>query len=127
MFPTQPNSNVAPHTPRKPTITQKERLQKLYNKYRPAGVKAQKRSPKDKNAKSYAEMAKDNKGKGKEQVQKDSSNKTVDDSKHNPNKNNSPNKGNKSLEDKLDLTINKLDDMQKLINSLNERINKGEE
>ena len=72
-------------------------------------------------------MAKDNKGKGKEQSLKDSSTETVDDSRHNPNKAIPSNKNNKSLEDKLDLIINKLDDMQKSINNLNERINKLEE
>ena len=118
----QPNDS----TQKKPTVTQAERLQKLYHKYKPAGVKRTNKLSTEKNSKSYAEMAKNNKGKGKEQPQNQKSSENIDHSVHNPNNNISSN-NNTNLEKKLDLIINKLDDMQKSINDLNDRINKLEE
>ena len=118
----QPNDS----TQKKPTVTQAERLQKLYHKYKPAGVKRTNKLSTEKNSKSYAEMTKNNKGKGKEQPQNQKSSENIDHSVHNPNNNISSN-NNTNLEKKLDLIINKLDDMQKSINDLNDRINKLEE
>jgi len=103
-------------------------LQKLYNKYRPAGIRIKPKSPNDKNALSYADTAKANKGKNKESIPSPQT-ETVKDSTHNPEKNNKPAKATESssLEKKLDLIINKLDSMQTSINKLNDRINKLEE
>ena len=120
--PTQQHNDTPP---KNPTITQKDRLQKLYNKYKPAGVRSKPKTPKDTNAKSYAEMAKNNKGKAKEQNNTETLKETVDHSKHNPNTNSA--NSNTQLEKKLDLIINKLDAMQTSINNLNERTTKLEE
>ena len=122
------NSNNTPtESSTKLTINQKERLQKLYNKYRPAGIRIKPKFPTDKNALSYAETAKANKGKNKESTTSPQT-ETVKDSTHNPEKNKTSKAAEPTnLEKKLDLIINKLDSMQNSINKLNDRINKLEE
>ena len=111
-----------------PRYNNTERLQKLYHKYRPAGVKISNRSSNEKNAPSYSQVAKGNqKGKNKEDTNSTTSipTQTVDHLRHNPN--NKDNNNNSNLERKLDLILNKLDNMQKSINNLNDRIKKLEE
>ena len=121
------NVNNTEQDPR-PKYNNAERLQKLYNRYHPAGVKTASRSSTDRNAPSYSQIAKqNNKGKAKE-VQPNSTNsqQTVNHSRHNPN-NTYNNANNSNLEKKLDLILNKLNCMQKSINNLNDCITKLEE
>ena len=90
-------------------------------------MKISNRSSTEKNAPSYSQVAKANKGKTKEDNKSTttSPSQTVDHSRHNPN--NTDNNNNSKLEKKLDLILNKLDSMQKSINNLNNRIKKLEE
>jgi len=121
----QENSNDKQES--KSKFNNADRLQKLYHKYRPAGVRISNRSSTAKNALSYSEVAKSNKGKQKE-ITESNTNKlpqTVDHSQHNPENRNI--NTNSNLERKLDLILNKLDSMQKSINNLNDRIKKLEE
>ena len=93
-------------------------IQKLYNKYRPAGHKSAK--PTGPNAKSYAEITKQKNDKGKaKEIPEGEPSKSLKESVHAPKESQSSLTG---IEKKLDLVLDKLAGMQKVINNLASRI-----
>jgi len=119
-----------PKIPKKTPTDNKEQTQnhvqkinKLYNKYKPAGHRRPTRSD-SKGASSYADMAKKNQTKPN-QPKPTETNTSVDKSKHNPN-NTQDNNMLMAINKKLDTIVDNLAALHKSVNALQDRITRLE-
>ena len=115
--------NKTPTDNKEQTQNHVQKINKLYNKYKPAGHRRPTRSD-SKGASSYADMAKKNQPKSDQSKPKENAT-SVNKSIHNPNLT-QDNKVLMAINKKLDTIVDNLAALQKSVNALQDRITRLE-